>query len=77
MLDGIDNLIEISLRLHKFTPILQTIREIPGIARRPRPRREQRSENGPIYYIIVGRTPEQAFVFRILNAASLDFPLLT
>ena len=36
MLDGIDNLIEMSLRLNETTPIFQTIREIPGIARRRR-----------------------------------------
>ena len=59
MLDGIDNLKEMSLRLNKFTPIFQAIREIPGFARRPRSRREQRSGNGPTYYKIVRRKPEQ------------------
>ena len=52
MLDGIDNLIEVSLRLNKSTPIFQKIQEIPGIARTPRSWREQRSGNGPIYYMI-------------------------
>ena len=42
MLDGIDSLIEMSLRLNKSTPIFQAIREIPDNARRPRSRREQR-----------------------------------
>ena len=77
MLDGTDNLIEVSLRLNKSTPIFQSIQETPGIARRPRSRREQRSGNRPIYYMIVRRKPEQFFVFRILYAANLDFHLLT
>ena len=32
MLDRIDNLTDMSLRLNEYTPIFQTIREIPGIA---------------------------------------------
>ena len=77
MLDGKDNLIEISLRLNKSIPTLQTIREVPGNARRPRSRREQRSGNGPNYYMIVRQKPEQVYVSRILYAANLDFHLLT
>ena len=77
MLDEIDNLIEMSLRLTKSTPIFQTILETPGIARRPRSRREQRSGKGPIYCMIIRRKPEQIFVFRIIYAASLEFHLLT
>ena len=77
MLDGIDNLIKMSLRLNKPTPIFQTIQEIPGIARRPRSRREQPSGNGPIYYMIVRRKPGQIFVFRVLYAINLKFHLLT
>ena len=53
MLDGIDNLIEMSLRLNKSTPNFQTIREKPGIVRRTRSRREQRIKDGPTYYTIV------------------------
>ena len=41
MLDRIDNLIEMSLRLNKFTPNFQTIQEIQGIERRPRSCREK------------------------------------
>ena len=73
MLDGIENLTEVSLRLNKSTPMFRTKQETPGIARRPRSRREQRSENGPLYYMIVRRKPEQIFVFRILYAVSLIF----
>ena len=77
MLNAIDNLIEMSLRLNKSTPILQTIQEIPVFARRPRSRREQRSGNGPLYYMIVRRKPEEFFIFRILYAVKLNVHLLT
>ena len=65
MLHEIDNLIEMSLRLNKLTPTFQTIREIPGNARRPISRREP----------IVRQNPEQVFVFRILYAVNLNFHL--
>ena len=77
MLHGIENLKEMSLRLNKYTPIFQIIREIPGIARRPRSRHEQRLEDGPIFYKIKRRKPQQVFVFKILNAVNLNFHLLT
>ena len=77
MLDGIDNLIEMSLQLNKSTPSFQTVQEIPGIARRPLSRREQRSGNGPLYYMIVRRKPEQVFAFRKLHAVNLNFHPLT
>ena len=41
-------------------------KEIPGIAQRPRSRREQQSNGGPIYYMIVRQSPQKVFVFRIL-----------
>ena len=44
MLDGIDNLTEMSLRLNESVPDFQTLQEIPG---------EQRSNDGLIYYMIV------------------------
>ena len=72
MLDGIDNLIEISLHLKKSTPNFQTLRELPRIARRLRFRREQRSGYGPIYYMTLREKLEQVFVFRKLYAANLD-----
>ena len=80
MLDGINNSKEMSLRLNKSTPIFLTIQEIPG-SKRPISRREQRSGNGPLYYMIVRRKPEQVFVYRVLlhvlYAVSLSFHLLT
>ena len=79
MLDGIENLIEMSLRLNRSTPIFQTKRELRCIARIPRARREQRlGRNRPIHHMLVKRTPEEeVFVFRILYAVNLDFLLLT
>ena len=64
------------LRLNKFTPIFQTIREIPGIARRPRSMRVQQSGHGLIYYMIKRQKPEQNFVYRNLYAESLGFHFL-
>ena len=77
MLDGTDNLIEMSLRLNKFTPNFQTKSEILGFERRPRSWRESQSGIGPICYMIVRRKPEQTFVFRILLGLTLNFHLLT
>ena len=48
-----------SLRLNESTQTFQTIRQVSGIARISRSRREQRSGNGPIYNRIVRRKPEQ------------------
>ena len=53
LFDEKDNLKEMSQGLNKSTPIFQTKREITGIARSTRSRREQRSGNGPFYYLIV------------------------
>ena len=70
-----DILIEMSLRLRKeSTPIFQTKRETPGIARS---RREQRSENGPLNYMIVRRKPEHVFVLRIIYVENVNFHSLT
>ena len=66
MLDGKDNLTEMSLRLNELVPDFQTLQEKPG---------EQRSNDGLIYYMIVRRKPEQVFVFRILYAVNLDLKL--
>ena len=73
MLDGIDNLIELTLRLNKSTPIIQTIQENPGIERKTRSRREQGLNDGPSYYIIVRRKPQKLFVFRIFYTVNLNF----
>ena len=77
MLDGKDNLIEMSLRLNSFTPNFQTIPEITGIETRPRSWRERQSGIGLLCYTIVRRKPEQTFVFKILYAVNLNFRLLT
>ena len=68
MLDGIKNLIQMSVRLNRSTLIFPTIRETPDFARRPRTRREQRlGRNRSIHHMLVKRTPvEEFFVFRKL-----------
>ena len=77
MLPEIDNLLEMSLRLKRSPPIFQTIREIPGIARRPRTKHDLRLErNLPIHFMMVRRKLEQTYVIRILSAVNLDFHLL-
>ena len=74
MLDGIDNLIDMSLRLVEYTPILLTKQETPGIERRTKSRREHQLNDGPRYYMIVRRKPQRVYVFRILHAVKLKFP---
>ena len=59
MLDGIDNLREMSLRLNIITPNFQTNREITGIAEISISRREQRLNDGPIYHMILRRKPQK------------------
>ena len=76
-IDGIENLFDMSLRLKESTPNFETIQKILGIARRLKSRREQRSNDGPIYYMIVRRKPQELFVFKIVYAKNLDFHLLT
>ena len=66
MLDGINNLTELSLRLNAFTQSFQTIPEVPGIERRPRSWHERQSGIGPLCYMILRRKSEQTFVFKIL-----------
>ena len=67
MLDRIEILIEMSLMLDRPTPIFQAIREMPGIARRPRTRHNLRlGSNRPIGHMLVRRKPEeQVFKFSI------------
>ena len=72
-----DNLIEMSLRLNESSPIFQTIREILGIARRPKSRRKQRLNDGPIYCLIKRQKPQKVFVFIILYSVKLNFQILT
>ena len=52
MLDGKNNLREMSLVLNKYAPIFQLLREKLGLARRPRSRLEQRFGDGPFCYMI-------------------------
>ena len=77
MLDGKENLKEMSLRLNKFRPSFQTIPKIPGIENRPRLWLERQSGIGPLCYMIVRRKPEQTFVIKLLYAVNLNFHLLT
>ena len=75
-MDGIENLMESSLHLNRFTPNFQTLPEISGIERRLRWWRERKSGIGPLCYMIVRRKPEQTFVFRVIYAVNLIFHLL-
>ena len=78
MLNEIDNILEMSLRLNRSPPVFQKIREIPGIARRPRTRYDLRlGRNLPIHFMIAQRKPEQTNVLGIFSAVNLDFHLLT
>ena len=53
MLDGIEKIIEMFLRLNRSTPTFRTIRELPGFASIPGTRREQRLEkNRPIHHML-------------------------
>ena len=73
-----NNLIERSLRLNRSEPIFRTILELPGIERRPRTRDDIRqSRNLPFSFMIGRQKPTQTFIFRILLAMNLDFPLQT
>ena len=48
------NLVDMSLRLNRSNPIFRTIRELPGIGRRPRTRDDIRlGRNLPIDFMIV------------------------
>ena len=67
-----------SLRLNRSPPIFLTIRETPGIARRPRTRHDLLlGRKLPIDFMIVRRKPEQTYVFRIFSAVNLNLNLLT
>ena len=77
-LDLKDNLLEMSLRLNRSPPIFQTIREKPGIARKPRTRQDLRlGRNLHIHFMIVRRKPEQTLIFRIFSAVNSNFHWLT
>ena len=65
------NLVEMSLRLNRSDPNFRTIRELPGIGRRPRTKVDVRlGRNLPIDFMIVRQKRDQTFIFRILPAVS-------
>ena len=73
-----NNLIELSLRLNRSEPLFQTIRELPGIGKRPRTRDDIRLQrNLPISFMVIRQKPTQTFLFRVLLAMNLDFQLQT
>ena len=68
------NLIEMSLRLNRSEPLFRTIRELPGIGRRPRSRDGIRlGRNLPIEFMLVRQKPTQTVIFRVLLAVNLFF----
>ena len=72
------NLIEMSLRLNRSEPLFRTIRELPGIGKRPRTRDDIRLQRTlPINFMVVRQKPTQTFIFRVLLAMNLDFHLQT
>ena len=73
-----NNLIEWYLRLNRSEPLFRTIRELPGVGKRPRTRDDIRlHRNLPYSFMVVRQKPIQIFIFRILLALNLDFHLQT
>ena len=73
-----NNLIEMSLRLNRSEPLFQTIRELPGIGKRPRTRDDIRLQrNLPLSFMIVRQKPTQTFIIRFLLALNLVFHMQT
>ena len=73
-----ENLVDMSLRLNRSDSKFRTIRELPSIGRRPRPRDDIRlGRNLTIDFMIVRQKRDQTFVIRILPAVNLNFHLLT
>ena len=73
-----NNLIEMSLRLNRSEPLFGTIRELPGIGKRPRTKDDiQIQRNLPIKLMIVRQKPTKTFIFRIVLALNIDFHLQT
>ena len=67
-----------SLRLNRSKPLFRTIRELPGIGRRPRTREDLRLQrNLPLSFMVVRQKPTQTFLFKVLLAMNLDFHLQT
>ena len=67
-----------SLRLSRSDPTFQTMRELPGIGKRPRTTDDVRlGRNLPFDFMIVRQKRDQTFIFRKLPAVNLHFHLLT
>ena len=67
-----------SLRLNRSEPLFRTIRELPGIGKRPVTKDDIRLQrNLPINFMVVRQKPTQTFIFRVLLAMNLDFHLQT
>ena len=67
-----------SPRFNRSEPIFRSIRELPGIGRRPRTRDDIRiGRNFPIDFMVVRQKPTQTFLFRILLTVNLNFHVLT
>ena len=67
-----------SLRLNRSEPLFRTIRELPGIGRRPRTRDDIRLQrNLPISFMVLRQKPTQTFIFTVLLAMNLEFQLQT
>ena len=64
-------LIEMSLQLNRSEPLFRTIRDLPGIGRRPRTRDDIRLQS----FMAVRQKLTQTFIFRILSAINFDFHL--
>ena len=63
-----NNLIEWSLRLNRSEPLFRTIRELPGIGKRPRTRDDIRLQrNLPISFMVVRQKPTQIFIFSSIS----------
>ena len=61
-----NSLIEMSLRLNRSEPLFRTIRELPGIGKRPRTRYDIRLQrNLPISFKVVGQKSTQTFIIRV------------
>ena len=55
-----------SLGLNRSEPLFRTIRELPGIGKRPRTRDDiQLHRNLPLSFMVVRQKPTQTFIFRI------------
>ena len=73
-----NNFIEMSLGLNRSEPLFRTIRELPGIGRRPRTRDDIRLQrNLPISFMVLRQKPTQTFIFTVLLAMNLEFQLQT